>query len=267
VRLRETARKFIKGVFVFVSSPLRLTVRVLRWKNLYWKIPVIVAIALGVHVSRYFFYPDVSKLAKENPRLTELMVFMERRPEKRGDDLSIEQDWVPLQRVSPYLVKAVLIAEDDKFWSHEGFDVDAIKEAIGKDIKAKRFKYGGSTITQQLAKNLYLSPSKNPVRKIEEAIITWRMERALSKGRILEIYLNVIEWGESIYGIEAASRNYYGKKAHELGPREAARLAASLPNPKKYLPTGSSRYIKNRSEIIYKEMVRRGIVSPEKQSS
>jgi monofunctional biosynthetic peptidoglycan transglycosylase len=258
----ETSRKLIKGVFFFVFSPFRLLIRALRWKSLYWKLPVVVVIVLGVNVSRYFFSPDVARLAKENPRLTELMVFMERRPEKRGDDLGIKQDWVPLQRISPYLIKAVLIAEDDKFWSHEGFDVDAIRTAIAKDIREKRFKYGGSTITQQLAKNLYLSPSKNPIRKIEEAVITWRMERALSKGRILEIYLNVIEWGESIYGIEAASSHYYGKGAHELGPREAARLAAALPNPKRYRPTGASRYIENRSGIIYREMVRRGIVSP-----
>ena len=114
---------------------------------------------------------------------------------KKGKKYTIRQRWVPLSRISPYLIKAVLIAEDDKFWSHEGFDYEAMQKAIEKDIKAKKFKLGGSTISQQLAKNLYLSPSKNPVRKIKEAIITWRMEKVLSKKRILELYLNVAEWG------------------------------------------------------------------------
>lgn len=192
------------------------------------------------------------------------MKYREAEWQRAGKKYRIQQAWVPLSRISPYIKKAVLIAEDDKFWSHEGFDYEAIQKAIEKDIKLKKFKLGGSTISQQLAKNLFLSPSKNPVRKIREAVITYRMERALSKKRILELYLNVAEWGDrGIFGIEAASMHYYGKHSSELGPEEAARLAAILPNPRKYNPLGESRYVLHRSNLIYAIMVRRGIVVPE----
>ena len=192
------------------------------------------------------------------------MQYREKEWQREGKKYTIQQRWVPLSRISPYVIKAILIAEDDKFWSHEGFDYEALQKALEKDIKAKKFKLGGSTISQQLAKNLYLSPSKNPVRKIREAIITWRMERALSKKRILELYLNVVEWGGTgIFGIEAASRHYYGKSASALNPEEAARLASVLPNPRKFNPLGDSRYVVHRANLIYSIMVRRGIVAPE----
>lgn len=192
------------------------------------------------------------------------MEYREKEWQREGKKHRIQQKWVPLSRISPYLIKAVLIAEDDKFWSHEGFDYEAIQKAIEKDIKAKKFKLGGSTISQQLVKNLYLSPSKNPIRKIREAVITWKMEKILTKKRILELYLNVAEWGDGgIFGIETASRHYYGKPASELNPEESARLAAVLPNPRKYNPLGESRYITHRSNLIYSIMVRRGIVVPE----
>ena len=211
-----------------------------------------------------FTLPDVSSLRKVNPRKTAFMEYCERQWKKEGKRYRVKQIWVPLSRVSPYLVKAVLIGEDDKFWRHEGFDYDAIQKAIEKDIKAERFKFGASTISQQLVKNLYLSPSKNPLRKIKEAIITWRMERVLSKRRILELYLNVVEWGDGgIFGIEAASRHYYGKPASALGPEEAARLASVLPNPIRFNPLSDSRYVVNRSRLIYNIMLRRGIIPPE----
>ncbi len=211
-----------------------------------------------------FVYPDVSELKKKNPGKTSFMTYREKEWKREGKKYRINQSWVPLSAVSPYLVKAVLIGEDDKFWSHEGFDYEAMQKALEKDIKAKKFKLGGSTISQQLAKNLYLSPSKNPLRKIREAIITWRMENALSKKRILELYLNVAEWGDrGIFGIEAASRAYYGKSASALGPEEASRLAAVLPNPRKFNPLGNSRYVVHRSNLIYNIMVRRGIIVPE----
>ena len=211
----------------------------------------------------YFIFPDVSKLKKENPKKTSFMEYREEEQQKKGKRIEIKQTWIPFSRISPYLVKAVLIAEDDKFWKHEGFDFEAIEKAVEKDIKQKKFKFGGSTISQQLAKNLYLSPSKNPARKIKEAILTWRIEKTLSKKRILELYLNVAEWGEGIFGIGAASFHYYGKPASDLSPEEAARLASVLPNPRKYSPTGTSRYVANRSRIIYNIMVKRGIVEPE----
>lgn len=207
--------------------------------------------------------PDVSRLKKENPAKTSFMEYREKEWRERGKKLRINQQWVPLSGISPYLVKAVLIAEDDKFWRHEGFDYEAIQKAIERDIKARKFKLGGSTISQQLSKNLYLSESKNPLRKIAESIITWRMEKVLSKKRILEIYLNVVEWGEGIFGVEAASKYYFGKSSSGLTPEEAARLAAVLPNPRKYNPVGNQRYVINRSNLIYSIMVKRGIVIPE----
>lgn len=191
------------------------------------------------------------------------MEYREEEWRAQGKKIKIRQTWVPYSGISPYLVKAVLIAEDDKFWGHEGFDFEAIGNAIERDIRQKKFKFGGSTISQQLAKNLYLTPSKNPLRKIREAVITWRVERTLSKKRILELYLNVAEWGEGIFGIEAASIHYYGKQASKLSPEEAARLASVLPNPRKYNPLEKSRYVENRSRIIYGIMVKRGIVVTE----
>ncbi len=191
------------------------------------------------------------------------MEYREKESKEKGKRVRMNQIWVPLSKMSPYLGKAVLIAEDDKFWNHEGFDYEAIQKAIEKDIKTKRFRFGGSTISQQLARNLYLSPEKSLLRKIREAIITWRMEKVLSKRRILELYLNVVEWGEGIFGVEAASRHYYGKPSSELTPQEAAKLAAVLPNPRRYNPYGDQRYVMNRSNAIYNIMIQRGIVIPE----
>jgi monofunctional biosynthetic peptidoglycan transglycosylase len=191
------------------------------------------------------------------------MEYRERQWQREGIRKSITQQWIPLARISPYAVKAVLIAEDDKFWSHEGFDFEAIQKALEKDIQKRKFKVGGSTISQQLAKNLYLTPSKNPIRKLKEAILTWRLERNLSKKRIIEIYLNVAEWGDGLFGIEAASRHYWGKSASELTAREAALLAVVLPNPLRYHPVGGGKYVDTRAEAIYRIMVKRGIVIPE----
>ena len=214
------------------------------------------------YLASFFFFPQIRTLKKENPGKTAFMEYREKEWRETGKPLRIRQNWIPLGRISPYLVKAVIIAEDDKFWSHEGFDFEAIRKAIEKDLKAKKFKWGASTISQQLAKNLYLTPSKNPVRKLKEAILTWRIEQALPKKRIIEIYLNVVEWGEGIFGAEAAARHYYGKNAAALGPEEAARLAVVLPNPLRWNPAGNSRTVLNRSQIIQNIMIRRGIIIP-----
>jgi monofunctional biosynthetic peptidoglycan transglycosylase len=223
----------------------------------------IVLFSLIVGIGFYMVYPDVSRLKKENPKKTSFIEYREEEWKKRGKKVRIQKKWVSLGHISPYVMKAVIIAEDDKFWSHKGFDLDAIQKALEKDLEKGTFKFGGSTISQQLVKNLYLTPSKNPLRKAKEAIITLRLERALNKRRILEIYLNVVEWGEGIFGIEAAAQHYYSKPAIALGPQEAARLAAVLPNPRRYRPNGSSKYVEKRATIIYDIMVRRGIVVPE----
>ncbi len=218
---------------------------------------------LVFRIAFYFIYPDVAKLKTVNPKKTAFMEYREKEWAKQGRKKKIVQKWVPLSRISPYLVKAVIIAEDDKFWSHEGFDFEAMQKAIEKDLKSRKFRVGGSTISQQLAKNLYLSPARNPVRKIKEAILTWRLENSLSKKRIIELYLNVAEWGDGIFGIEAAAQRHFGKPAADLSAREAAKLATVLPNPRRYNPTGTGRYVENRSELIYQIMVRRGIVIPD----
>ena len=227
------------------------------------KIFVLFLIAILGGFAYYCFYPDLGKLKKENPRKTALMEIREAEWKEKERRLSVRQKWVALPRISPYVVKAVLIAEDDKFWSHSGFDLDAMQKAMEKDLKAKKLRFGGSTISQQLVKNLYLSPSKNPLRKLKEAVITWRLEKTVSKRRILEIYLNVAEWGDGIFGIQAAAERYYGKSASALGPRQAARLAAVLPNPRKYRADTDSRYVDRRAGLIYTIMVKRGIVTPE----
>ena len=226
------------------------------------KILIIIILVPLFYLGFYFLYPPVGNLQKENPRKTSFMEYREQEAQREGKTLRIRQQWVSLPRISPYLIKAVTIAEDDKFYKHEGFDFEAIQQALEKNIKAGKFKAGGSTISQQLAKNLYLTPSKNPVRKVKEAILTWRLERTLSKKRIMELYLNVVEWGQGIFGAEMAARTWYGKPASALGPEEAARLAVVLPNPRKYNPRTNSKYVANRSRIIYNIMVRRGIVIP-----
>ena len=227
-----------------------------------WVIIVLLIAALPP-LLYFLLMPDLSKLNKENPKKTALMEYREKASKEKGKPYKMNQQWVPLSKISSYLAKAVLIAEDDKFWKHEGFDYEAIQKAIEKDLKAKKYKVGASTITQQLVKNLYLSPEKSLTRKISEALITWRMEKVLPKKRILELYLNVVEWGEGIFGVEAASRYYFGKPSSQLTPQEAARLASVLPNPRKYNPVGDQRYVTNRSNLIYSIMIQRGIVIPE----
>ena len=224
---------------------------------------LLVAAYFIVDIGRYFIYPDIASLKKIRPGKTAFMEYREDMWLKKGIKKKIKNTWVPLSLISPYVMKAVIIAEDDKFWSHEGFDFAAMQKALEKDIKKKKFQAGGSTISQQLAKNLYLSPAKDPIRKIKEAILTWRLEQRLTKRRIIELYLNVAELGDGVFGIEAAAQNHYGKHAAELNAREAATLASILPNPRRYKPDGNSRYVENQSERIYQIMVRRGIVIPE----
>lgn len=210
-------------------------------------------------VGFYFVYPDVGEYAKKNPDKTAFMLWREAQWAEKGQKKHITKRWVPLSQVSPALLKAVLIGEDDKFYQHEGFDFDALEQAMEKNMKAGRFKAGASTISQQLTKNLFLSPEKSLTRKFKEAILTWRLERALSKRRILELYVNVAEWGDGIFGVEAAARHYFGKPASQLSTMEAARLAAVLPNPIRFVATSDQKYVTFRAGLIHNIMVRRGI--------
>ena len=208
----------------------------------------------------YFTLPDVTPLATEHPDTT---AFMEQRRKdlaSEGKDPFIDYHWVPYGAVSPNLRRAVLVAEDDAFYQHEGVDVEGLKEALKKDIERKKLAFGGSTITQQLAKNLYLTPSKNPIRKIKELIIAKRLEKELTKKRILELYLNVVEFGEHVYGAEAASRFYFHKPASNLTPKEAALLAGCLPNPRVMVPSNPNKRLKFRQKLILSRMKRWGYV-------
>ena len=233
------------------------------WKKLIIIITLLIPAYFIIDIGRYLVYPNVSSLKKNHPGKTAFMEYREESWRKKGIKKSIREQWAPLSRISPYVVKAVIIAEDDNFWSHDGFDFNAMQKALEKDIKKKKFQVGGSTISQQLAKNLYLTPAKIPTRKIKEAILTWRIERQLSKRRIIELYLNVAEWGDGIFGIELAAQTNFGKHAANLTAREAATLAAVLPNPRRYKLNGASGYVEAQAERIYQIMVRRGIVIPE----
>ena len=203
-------------------------------------------------------FPDVAALAKDAPKST---AFMDQRREQlraEGKDDAIHYTFVPYGRISPYLRRAVLVAEDDTFYEHDGVDVKGMQEAIEKDWQKKRLAHGGSTITQQLAKNLYLSPSRNPLRKIKEFFIARALENHLTKKRILELYLNVVEMGERVYGAEAASHFYFQKDASDLTPSQAALLAGCLPNPRVMDPAGPNRRLRSRQKMILSRMRRWG---------
>ncbi len=177
-----------------------------------------------------------------------------RLQEKKGPDAVLRHKWVDYGRISRHLKRAVVAAEDSRFLEHEGFDWDAMQAAVKKNLRKGRFAAGGSTISQQLAKNLFLSPSKNPLRKAQEAIITVMIEGLWSKRRILEVYLNVIEWGNGIYGAEAAARRYFKTSAAALGPTQAAHLAAMIPNPRYYESHRQARGLLKRQAIIAARM-------------
>jgi monofunctional glycosyltransferase len=232
-------------------------------RKIFFVILVIVVAFLIVDIGKYLIYPNVSSLKRKNPGKTAFMEYREDTWLKKGIKRRVINEWVPLSQISPYVLKAVIIAEDDQFWTHDGFDYNAIQKALETDIKKMKFKTGGSTISQQLAKNLYLSPNKDPIRKIKEAILTWRLEHNLSKSRILELYLNVAEWGDGIFGIELAAQTNYGRHASELNARQAATLVTLLPNPRRYKANGNSKYVESQADRIYQIMVRRGIVIPE----
>ncbi|HYR28519.1 MAG TPA: monofunctional biosynthetic peptidoglycan transglycosylase [Thermoanaerobaculia bacterium] len=206
-------------------------------------------------------FPDVAKLAKERPETT---AFMERRKDElrdNGKSDKLEWTWVAYSRISPNLRRAVLVAEDNAFYDHQGVDTKAMKEAFERNWKRGKVTHGGSTITQQLAKNLYLSPSRNPLRKVREYFIARSLEKHLSKKRILEIYLNVVEMGERVYGAEAAARHYFGKSARSLSPREAALLAGCLPNPRIMKPDAPNKRLLARQRMILSRMQRWGHIA------
>jgi monofunctional biosynthetic peptidoglycan transglycosylase len=216
----------------------------------------VVFVCLGYE---YLTLPDVRSLRTANPSSTAFIELRAREARARGDEPRRQQQWVPYSRISQNLKRAVLVAEDRAFWEHEGVDVEQMRESLLRDWANRALIRGGSTITQQLAKNLYLSPSRNAVRKLRELVIARRLEAELSKRRILELYLNVIEWGDGIYGAEAAARAYFHESAAMLSPDQAALLAAAIINPRQLSPASPNTRLRRRQHLI---LARMGSITP-----
>jgi len=189
-----------------------------------------------------------------NPGETRFMEIRLTELRQKVPEAQLKKQWVPYERISTHLKRAIISAEDAKFVDHEGFDWEGMQKALEKNQKKGRFAAGGSTISQQLAKNLFLTPTKSYFRKAEEAIITLMLENLRSKRRILEVYLNVIEWGNGVFGAEAAARHYYGSSAAQLGPEQAARLAGMVPNPRYYDRNRNAPGLARKTAIILGRM-------------
>ena len=198
--------------------------------------------------------PDVATLRTTNPTSTALIEARESQAQEQRERLGRHWVWVPLSRISPHLRRAVVVAEDASFFIHEGFDWEGMKDAALYDLEKGALKRGGSTITQQLAKNLYLSSERSMFRKAQEALITRSLEHHLTKDRILELYLNVAEWGTGVYGAEAAARHHFRKSAYDLTEDEAAWLAAILPSPRRYDPLRKTTALVRRYERVLHRM-------------
>jgi monofunctional biosynthetic peptidoglycan transglycosylase len=215
---------------------------------------------LAVAAATVFLVIQLSFLARvwwwkdHNPQST---AFIQARMEQlraRDPQAKLRHSWVPYERVATSLKRAVVVAEDAKFADHEGFDWEAIEKAREKNLKKGRIVAGGSTISQQLAKNLFLSGERSALRKGQEALITVMIEHVMDKRRILEIYLNVIEWGDGVFGAEAAARHYYGVAANSLAPEQSARLAAMVPNPRFYDRNRNTAFLARHTQTILARM-------------
>jgi len=225
---------------------VRKIARVLAW--------LVVAAAMLFLAVQLSFLARIWWWRDHNPSTT---AFMQARVDQlrvRGPEAKLRHSWVPYDRIATSLKRAVVVAEDAKFSDHEGFDWEAIEKAREKNRKKGRIVAGGSTISQQLAKNLFLSGERSALRKGEEALITVMIEQVMDKRRILEIYLNVIEWGEGVFGAEAAARHYYGVSAAGLGAEQSARLAAMVPNPRFYDRNRNTSYLTRRAQTILARM-------------
>ncbi|MCX6121635.1 MAG: monofunctional biosynthetic peptidoglycan transglycosylase [Ignavibacteriales bacterium] len=204
-------------------------------------------------------YDNIRQLKTKNAGETAFMREHAANAKEKNQPFQKRQSWISLRSIPLDAIDAVIVSEDGTFWSHNGFDWFEFRESIERNFEEGRAVRGASTITQQLVKNLYLSSSKNPLRKLKEWILTWYMEQQLSKSRILEIYLNVIEWGDGVYGIEAASHYYFDKSASNLSREECARLAAIIPSPRKHRADVDSKYVLRRSTLILERMDARGM--------
>ena len=216
------------------------------------------ALAIAFLIAQLWFFSHIVYWSRYRPYAT---AFMEDRLATQPN-LRLQQTWVPYDRISIHLKRAVVVAEDAKFLDHEGFDWEAIQEAFVKNQRKGRVVAGASTISQQLAKNLFLSGERSWLRKGQEAIITWMLEQTMSKRRILELYLNVAEWGDGVFGAEAAARHHFGISAAALNAEQGAWLAAILPSPRRYLRGRSTPYIDSRAATILARMQKEGAQIP-----
>ncbi len=214
----------------------------------------LLVVFLVVVAVQLWFLVQVAWWGHFNPSTTAFMEAGLARLQEKKPNAQLKHRWVPYERISIHLKRAVVAAEDSRFLTHQGFDWEGIETAVEKNLRRGRIVAGGSTISQQLAKNLFLSAARNPVRKLQEAAITVMLEQLWSKRRILEVYLNVIEWGNGIYGAEAAARHYYGISAARLSPTQAAHLAAMIPNPRYYQTHRQARGLIKRQAIIARRM-------------
>jgi monofunctional biosynthetic peptidoglycan transglycosylase len=195
-------------------------------------------------------FAQVWRLRAHNPETTAFMQQGLARLQAKNPKRQLRQQWVPYEKISAHLKRAVLAAEDQSFLAHRGFDWDAIRDAYERNQREQRSIHGGSSITQQLAKNLFLSPRRTYFRKAQEAVITVMLEASLSKRRILEIYLNVIEWGDGIYGVEAAAQHHFGVSAAQLDAQQSARLATVIPAPHRYNPLRDTEFMQRRIAFV-----------------
>ena len=210
----------------------------------------------------YLTLPDIRPLKTTNPATTAFIELRAREARAKGQQPRRDQRWVSYRNIASDLKRAVLVAEDSAFWQHDGVDYEQLQESLEADWARGQFLRGGSTITQQLAKNLYLSPSKNPLRKMRELMIARRLEAELKKSRILELYLNLIEWGDGIYGADA--RRYFQTSAAGLGPSESALLAGAIINPRILNPARPSARLIRRQQLILRRM---GVVTPPEETA
>ncbi len=222
-----------------------------RWlrRLLFWSL-VLLVVWQGWYLGWvvWWKYVDPGTTAFMRQRLAELR--------EKNPRAELRRQWLDYGRISVHLKRAVIAAEDDKFVDHEGFDWEGMQKALEKNQKKGKVVAGGSTISQQLAKNLFLSPAKTPWRKAQEAVITVWLELLWDKRRILEVYLNSVEWGEGIFGAEAAAQRYFGTGAASLSPEQAARLAVMLPAPRRYERNPWSDYMNRRTQAILARMHR-----------
>lgn len=201
-----------------------------------------------------FPFLSIAQLPTKNPTETALMRQRIEEAHEKGETLKIDQRWTALTNIPRHVRMAILVSEDGAFYSHAGVDWHEVQASLETNWEQGRIVRGGSTITQQLAKNLYLSTSRDPIRKIKELIITWILEATLNKKRILELYLNIIEWGHGVFGIEAAAQRYFHKPASQLSREEGARLAAVIPSPLRHQPTEATSYVEKKSRLILRRM-------------